>query len=54
MKIKRNTRVQKSLGNLFKTLLVSRIKATKYEENIRNHFEHHKKKKVGKELLQIK
>lgn len=47
-------RVQKSSGNLFKTLLVSHIKATKYEENIRNHFEHRKKKKVGKEVLQIK
>lgn len=54
MKIKWNTRVQKSLGNLFKTLLVSHIKTRKYEENIRNHFEHRKKKEVGKELLQIK
>lgn len=49
MKIKWNTRVQKSLGNLFKTLLVSHIKATKYEENIRNHFEHRKKKKESRE-----
>lgn len=41
--------MQKSLGNLFKTLLVSHIKATKYEENIRNHFEHRKKKKESRE-----
>lgn len=54
MKIKWNTRIQNTLGNLFKTLLVSRIKTLKHEENIRNHFEHRKKKKVGKELLQIK
>jgi hypothetical protein len=44
MKIKWNRGVQKSLGILFKTLLVLHIKTCNYEEDIRNHFEHRKKK----------